>query len=97
MTFVHDETNWETASSACSTNGGVLFNQLNGTTEQLDFFFQRLNKPQCFWMGMILVNQQWVLLPDNKPISDDLIIWGKNQPGDEMIVATKTGGFRSTT
>ena len=80
VTFIHDQTDWGAAFFACRAKGGKLFNKLNGTSEQIEFYFQKLGKPQCYWLGLVLVDGEWVMVPDNDAISPDLIVWGDGQP-----------------
>ena len=90
--FLQYLTNWNNANGACQANGGNLLNKFDGTREQIEFFFQKLGKPSCFWVGLFLENGQWLLWPSYESVNWDLIVWGTNQPGNEGLLEYKSAG-----
>ena len=48
--FIQERLNWTDAQRNCETLGGQLFFKLDGSTEQLDDFLDRMASG-CYWIG----------------------------------------------
>ena len=91
--FVHEESFFPESREKCLAWGGELFYGVNGTKEQLDFFYFKLEPLRCFWTG---IQKDWAankwVTPVGDKIDDDLLVWGSqgsqpdNSRGNEGYV-----------
>ena len=47
--FVHEKVMFEPAKQECIDIGGLLFTGVNGTKDQIDFFYDKF-QDNCFWI-----------------------------------------------
>ena len=92
--FVHEQSRFAESREKCVAWGGDLFYGVNGTKEQLDFFYSKLEPFDfCFWIGIRkgVGANKWIT-PLGEEIADELLLWSstKNQPdngyGNETCV-----------
>ena len=79
MKFVHETKAWDDAQKFCIQLGGKLFSKVNGTEEQLDFCFQKLDY-NSNWLG-IHTDDHIVWVDTNGVIiQPDLLVWALANP-----------------
>ena len=92
--FVHQKVNWITAKRYCQALGGHLFHSLNGTLEQLSFFWEKVNQ-KAFWVG-VRKKGEWVDMND-EVIPNERLLWSDDQPdnrgGIEQYVGANSLGL----
>ena len=95
--FIHEKQYWAGARESCEEMGATLFWKLDGTREQLDFFYQKVFD-QPFWLG-ITMKEYGVfqnLLGEDIPIRT--FRWDKYEPTrsslESVIVAWHENGER---
>ena len=81
------------ALSYCKDLGGWLFISLNGTQDQLDFFYKRVEN-DCFWMG-ITTNDPSTWKTNNEGVAKEKIIWARDEPNNwQELFEDKTLDFK---
>ena len=73
--FVHLPGDWETSKSRCEELDGHLFDSLNGTKEQLDFFYDKLDG-SSYWLGVWTADHVSWMNMNGEVIPDHLLYWG---------------------
>ena len=79
--WVNVEKTWDDARANCINNyAGDLFDNINGTREQLDFMFEKLNR-RSFWLGVTydVTAAQWKKL-DGSVVPQEFLITDWGQP-----------------
>ena len=91
--FIQEESFFPEAREKCLAWEGELFYRVNGTKEQLDFFYFKLDPLRCFWTGIQKdwASNKWITAVGDE-IDDGLLVWGSvgsqpdNSKGNEGYV-----------
>ena len=71
--------NWMDSKIFCENMGGELFSAVNGTEEQLDFFYEVFGKAR-YWLGIYTNDfQSWININGIEVPEEDLV-WHRNHP-----------------
>ena len=81
LIFLHLEMFHDEAITNCDTLDADLFFKLIGTFEQLMFFYNRLNSPFCYWLGVWKAGNppKWQTITGIDML-DDVMLWAPSQP-----------------
>ena len=85
---------WNTAGQTCEDLGGILFGQLNGTVAQLEFFFERLDRPATYHIGATNSENEFVWKDLRGEDITDKIVWYGDEPnqGADMVLVVSSMG-----
>ena len=92
MKFVSEELNWNSAKQNCINLGGHLFDDVNGTLEQLHFLEEKLG-PNEFYLGIYIDDDGiWRDMKSNR-IPAGKLRWNQNEPsgGENVVLVRSTG------
>ena len=82
LLFVHQAETWDDAQEYCKQKGGNLFSDVDGTTDQLDFLLEKMNRKN-HWLGIYTEDhQEWMKVSRRDTIPAEKLIWGKDQPNN---------------
>ena len=96
MRWVNFEQSWDDARTNCINNhAGDLFDNLNGTREQLKFMFEKLNS-KSFWLGVTydVTGAQWKKL-DGSVVPQEFLITDWDEPLDGAVGETAMMGLEA--
>ena len=79
--FIHEDLYFTAAKDVCSEMNGTLFHAINGTGDQLLFFYHRLNSPISYWLGILYTGYppKWRTLTGVE-VPANLLLWEDSQP-----------------
>ena len=79
LTFVKQLMNFSDAKANCESHNGHLFYDVNGTTEQLDWLFEKMDG-ELYWLGIYRNFNNWISL-DGQVLNSKLL-WKAGQPNN---------------
>ena len=90
LKWVHSKEYWLDAKKKCANKGGVLFGDLDGTQEQLNFLGQRLGTADVYLGARQTKSGKWVSLK-GKALSGK-ILWNPSDNGRGSKLFTSQAG-----
>ena len=84
IVWVRDPRNWGDSKTGCETLGGHLYDDLDGTAAQLEFFEQKLGCRE-HWTGVSRASQSspWKYI-DGRVFPTDRLLWGEGEPQNKV-------------
>ena len=76
--WVKEKKTWSDAVDNCLLIGGKLFANLDGSTTQLDFFFQHLDM-KSHWLGVYTTNHEVWLDTEGNEVDNSVLHWDEDQ------------------
>ena len=97
LIFVKQLMSFFDAKTNCESNNGHLFYDVNGTTEQLNWLYEKMDG-KAYWLGIYTKNfSNWISLEGEELNSK--LLWKPGQPnnsGGQQKYAASGGGFGSS-
>ena len=95
MKFVSEELNWHSAKQNCINLGGHLFDDVNGTLEQLHFLVDKLG-PDEFYLGVYTDDDVIWRDMKGKPIPGEKLRWTPGEPSaNENVALVRSTGLNN--
>ena len=95
LKFIQSAKLWKNAKNTCANQGGLLFGDLDGTQQQIEFLVGKLNNKDLF-LGAKAKDSKWDWRTlDNKDIRDKIIWhWGQQSEAKkgQVLLITNNGG-----
>ena len=83
LKWVREELNWDESIARCATYGGRLYEDLDGTEEQLAWFRKKFNNNRFYWLGIYTKDHKTWMKLSGGLISGSKLLWKKGQPNNK--------------